>query len=115
MASQTRAAAVKAGARLPQDHAARAEAQGQPVKVTLTADQYGGAEPLTVQLPRALVDSYEAVNAVYTGFVMPVMQELAPDARQAILDAATDETGKTRNTLVQRILVAALTQAAQGE
>lgn len=115
MASQTRAAAVKAGAKLPQDHAVKAEAQGQPVKVTIEASMYDGDSSLTVNVPRELVDSYEAVNAVYTGFAMPVMQQLDPTSRQAILAAATDDTGKVRNTLVQRILVAALTQAAQGE
>ncbi|RLP12265.1 hypothetical protein [Propionibacterium australiense] len=115
MASQTRAAAVKAGAKLPQDHAAAAEAQGRPVKAVIEAATYDGGADLTVAVPRDLVDSYEAVNAVYTGFVMPVMQALDETSRQAVLDAAADETGKVRNSVVQRILVAALTQAAQGE
>lgn len=115
MASQTRAAAVKAGAKLPQDHAAAAEAQDLPVKVTIDAATYDGDADLKLTVPRELVDSYEAINAVYSGFVLPIVQALDDASRQGILDAATDGTGKVRNSKVQGILVAALTQAAQGE
>ena len=112
MASQTRAAAVKAGAKLPQDHAARAEALDQPVDVEIGSGVAGVS--LRFQVPRSLVDSYEAVQAVYAGFAMPVMQEFDEGTREGIIEAARDESGKVRNSVVQRVLVAALTQAAQG-
>lgn len=112
MASQTRAAAVKAGAKLPQDHAARAEALDQPVDVEIGSEVAGVS--LRFQVPRSLVDSYEAVQAVYAGFAMPVMQEFDEGTREGIIEAARDESGKVRNSVVQRVLVAALTQAAQG-
>ena len=112
MSSSSRSAAVAAGAKVPQDHAVKAEALKEPVTVSLDPS-VAGVE-LTVRVPRELVDSYEAVQAVYAGFSMPVVQELSEGDRDAVLAAARDESGKISNSAVQRILVAALTQAAQG-
>ena len=109
----TRSTATARGAKLPQDHALRAEALDAPVRVELDG-AVTGAGPIAVDVPRDVVDSYEAVSAVYSGFTMPIMQALAEGDRGRILEAARDDTGKTRNSVVQRILVAALTQAAQG-
>lgn len=114
MASETRAAAVQAGARLPQDHAAKAEAAGAPVTVTVPSDVTGGA-PVTVIVPREIIDSYDAINAVYSGFTMPIMQALDEAGRDAIVEACRDGDGKTRASKVQAVLVSALTLAAQGE
>lgn len=111
--SNTRATAATKGARVPQDHALKAEALGAPVHVELSADSTG-AGPLSLDVPRDVVDSYEAISAVYSGFTMPVVQVFSEADREAVQAAATDESGKIRNSLVQRILVAALTQAAQG-
>lgn len=110
--SNTRSAAAAKGARLPQDHALAAEALGQSVHVTLDASVTGGG-PLSLDVPRDVVDSYEAISAVYSGFTMPIVQALSEQDREAVLDAARDDD-KVRNSVVQRILVAALTQAAQG-
>lgn len=111
--SETRSTAVTKGARLPQDHAVRAEALEQPVHVDLT-DEVTGAGALSLDVPREVVDSYEAVSAVYSGFTMPIVQAFSEGDREAVLEAARDKSGKVRNSVVQRVLVAALTQAAQG-
>lgn len=112
--SQTRGKAVAAGAKVPQDHAVRAEAAGAPVTVTVPPEATGGPE-IEVTLPRGLVDSYEAINVVMTGYTMPVVQQLEAADRDAILAAAKDESGKVRASVVSRILASALTLAAQGE
>lgn len=111
--SQARSKAVVSGAKVPQDHAVKAEAAGVPVEVEIGPEAAGAA--LKILVPRSLVDSYEAIQAVYAGFAMPVMQELNNRDRDAVMAAAKDDSGKVCNSVVQRILVAALTQAAQGE
>lgn len=112
--SQTRGKAVASNAKVPQDHALRAEAAGAPVTVTVPPEATGGGE-IEVTLPRDLVDSYEAINVVMTGYTMPVMQQLDVKVREAILAAAKDDGGKVRASVVSRILVSAMTLAAQGE
>ena len=112
--SQTRGKAIASGAKVPQDHAVRAEVAGVPVTVTVPPEATGGDE-IEVTLPRDLVDSYEAINVVMTGYTMPVVQQLDAEVREAILAAAKDESGKVRASAVSRILVSAMTLAAQGE
>lgn len=96
---------IPANAKRPADHAAKAEAAGDAVTVDV--------DDLTIRVPRGMIDSYEATNTLYSGFTLPVIQELGADGDK-VLDAAKDVDGKISNSKVQKILVAALTKAAQG-
>lgn len=96
---------IPANVKRPADHAAKAEAAGDAVTVDV--------DDLTIRVPRNLIDSYEVTNTLYSGFTMPVIQELGDDGDK-VLEAAKDSDGKISNARVQQILVAAFTKAAQG-
>lgn len=96
---------IPANVKRPADHAAKAEAGGDDVLVNV--------DDLTIRVPRNLIDSYEATNTLYSGFTLPIIQQLGGDGEK-VLEAATDDDGKISNRKVQQILVAAFTKAAQG-
>lgn len=97
---------IPATAKKPADHALKQEARGNDREVTLKSVD------LTVTIPAELVDSYEASNAAYSGFTLPIIQEMG-ESGQAILEAATED-GKIRQSKVQRYLLEALNLAVQG-
>lgn len=103
----TRQKAAEAGAKVPEDRAAKAEATGEAVDVTVF-----GVE---LSIERDVVDDYEAIELLAQNVPTRMFSLIAGDREEEIRDALREPSGKLRASKILSFVLEVLQAVGAGK
>lgn len=98
--------AALAGAKVPEDRAAKAEAKDEPIDVTITID--GIDEPFSFTIDPDDLDDDEALEAMAQARPALMFRNLTGDREEEFVERLRDERGRVRTSRKVEFVMAAM-------
>lgn len=110
----TRKRAAAAGATVPADHAAKAEAEGAPIDITVAVTIDDVERHIDLTITPEDIDDYDAMELLAQNVPTLMFKAIVGDREQGIREALRSENGRLRASSVMNFVMGTLEAVGRG-